>query len=138
MFRNGHPADILGPPPPPGPTTREPLSTEGVDSNSDDDDSEEADSSAFSGSDNSDFAPSETRVQKRRRRKFACGSRHTFATETTLSRNIKAPVPWIEFDVVRGWTAVLRIFKLFSQQCDCAPLVSRNGNASKHCVTYRM
>ena len=47
-------------------------------------------------------------------------------------------VPWIEYDIVRGWTVVLRIFKLFTQQCDCTPLISRNDSACSYCVTYHM
>ena len=41
-----------------------------------------------------------------------------------------ARVPWIEYDIVQGWQAVESIFKTFSEQCDCALLVSRNGKAS--------
>jgi hypothetical protein len=49
----------------------------------------------------------------------------------------KPKVPWIGYDVVRGWAAVLRLFTIFSQQCDCTPLVSRNGHSSSYCITYR-
>ena len=50
----------------------------------------------------------------------------------------KPKVPWIGYEVVRGWSAVLRLFTIFSQQCDCTPLVSKHGHASSYCITYRL
>ena len=52
--------------------------------------------------------------------------------------NPKPKVPWIGYEVVRGWSAVLRLFTIFSQQCDCTPLVSKHGHASSYCITYRL
>ncbi len=41
-------------------------------------------------------------------------------------QNESQTVPWIEYDIVRVWDEFLRIFKIFSQQCDYTPLVSLN------------
>lgn len=49
----------------------------------------------------------------------------------------KPKVPWIAYDVVRGWAAVESLFTIFSHQCDCTPVVSRNGHASSYSITYR-
>ena len=39
----------------------------------------------------------------------------------------KPKVPWIGYDVVRGWSAVLRLFTIFSHQCDSTLLVSKHA-----------
>jgi hypothetical protein len=49
----------------------------------------------------------------------------------------RTKVPWIGYDIVQGWSVVMSLFTIFSQQCDCTPLVSRNGHASSYCITYR-
>ena len=53
-------------------------------------------------------------------------------------RHVSQTVPWIEYEIVRGWVVVLRIFKNFSQHYDCTSLVSRNGNTSTYCITYHV
>jgi hypothetical protein len=102
-------------------------------SNSDEHDMQEAGSRVSADSENSDsdsdFAPSPR--SKHKRRKLPSGG-------TESSTNNKIPVPWIGYGVVRGWGAVLAIFKVFSEQCDCTPIMSRSGHANKHGVTYRM
>ena len=133
MFPHGRPAHILGPAPPRPPTGGE-LSVHALDSDSssrDEDDSEEAARSVSSDSENSDndFVPSPRSRQKCRKLPSA-GS--------TKDINNRIPVPWIDYDVVRGWDAVLAIFKVFSLQCDCTPIMSRSGHANKDGVTYRM
>ena len=55
-----------------------------------------------------------------------------------ICRQPSVVLPWIEHEVVRGWASVFRILKLFSQQCDCCPLVRRYGENCSYCVTYRL
>ena len=117
MFPHGRPAHILGPAAPRPPTGEQPsaqaLDSDSV-SSSDDHDMQEAGSRVSADSENSDsdFAPSPRSRQKRR--KLPSGG-------STKVINNRIPVPWIDYGVVRGWAAVLAIFKVFSEQCDRLP-----------------
>jgi len=119
MFPNGRPEHILGPPPPDPPPGEE-LSPEEGDSHSDDDASQTTGSCESSDEESSDFEESDTRHHKRRSRKPSPSRHDTLDRYPSLSTDKKAPVPWIEYDIVAGWATVFRIFKVFSEQCDCA------------------
>jgi hypothetical protein len=57
------------------------------------------------------------------------------------SREPRVPrpvVPWVEYDIVRGWQSVDKALHDFAMHCDCCPLVGRSGHASNSGITYRM
>jgi hypothetical protein len=57
------------------------------------------------------------------------------------SREPRVPrpvVPWVEYDIVRGWQAVEKTLHEFAMHCDHCPLVGRSGHVSKSGITYRM
>jgi hypothetical protein len=101
------------------------------------DDMTEAGSRVFAGSEHSDsdsdFAPSPRSKHKRRKNPSGGSWQVAFCQNKNKIR-----VPWIEYGVVRGWGTVLAIFQVFSEQCDCTPIMSRSGHANKDDVTYRM
>ena len=57
------------------------------------------------------------------------------------SREPRVPrpvVPWVEYDIVRGWQSVEKTLHEFAMHCDHCPLVGRSGHVSKSGITYRM
>jgi hypothetical protein len=55
--------------------------------------------------------------------------------ETRVPRPV---VPWVEHDIVRGWQSVANALHHFAMDCDCCPLVCRNGHTNNSGITYRM
>ena len=53
-------------------------------------------------------------------------------------RDPRYDVPWVEYDIVRGWQSVHAAFHTFARQCDCWPLTCRSGHVSQAGITYRM
>ena len=117
-FPNGRPDHLLGGLARPAPTVSDEASPR-QSNNGNGDDVSDGDRSF----DDQDGPPSKAGSKKH-------GKRH--------KGNPKPKVPWIGYEVVRGWSAVLRLFTIFSQQCDCTPLVSKHGHASSYCITYRL
>ena len=55
--------------------------------------------------------------------------------DTSVPRPV---VPWVEYDIVRGWQLVDNALRKFAMDCDCWPLVCRGGHANNFGITYRM
>ena len=47
-------------------------------------------------------------------------------------------VPWVEYDIVRGWQSVEKTLHELAMDCDYCPLVGRSGHVSLLGITYRM
>ena len=47
-------------------------------------------------------------------------------------------VPWVEYDIVRGWQSVEKTLHELAMDCDYCPLVGRSGHVSQLGITYRM
>ena len=57
------------------------------------------------------------------------------ARETGVPRPV---VPWVEYDIVRGWQSVEKTLHELAMDCDYCPLVGRSGHVSLLGITYRM
>jgi hypothetical protein len=60
------------------------------------------------------------------------------ADEEDETRVPRPVVPWVEYDIVRGWQLVDNALRNFAMDCDCWPLVCRGGHANNFGITYRM
>ncbi len=47
-------------------------------------------------------------------------------------------VPWVEYDIVRGWQSVEKTLHELAMHCDYCPLVGCSGHVSQLGITYRM
>jgi hypothetical protein len=60
------------------------------------------------------------------------------ADEEDETRVPRPVLPWVEYDIVRGWQLVDNALHHFAMDCDCWPLVCRGGHANNFGITYRM
>jgi hypothetical protein len=66
------------------------------------------------------------------------GARKNNPRHSRESRVPRPAVPWVEYNIVRGWQSVHNALHNFAMNCDCWPLVGRSGHASNSGITYRM